>query len=68
MVVHGSTTENTLNSRIRRAINCVYCDPKSRITIVDETDERVADETEERVADEAGASVADVSGVSTYPV
>ena len=33
--VHGSTTENTLNSRMRRAISWVYCEPKSRITIVE---------------------------------
>ncbi len=33
--VHGSTTENTLNSRMRRAISCVYCEPKSRMTIVE---------------------------------
>ena len=31
--VQGSTTENTLCSRIRRAISCVYCEPKSRTTI-----------------------------------
>src|SRR6266542_5311582 len=28
----GSTTENTRASRTRRAINCVYCDPKSMTT------------------------------------
>src|SRR5580698_8168712 len=33
--VQGSTTENTLNSRILRAISWVYCDPKSRMTIVE---------------------------------
>ena len=32
--VQGSTTENTFCSRMRRAISCVYCDPKSRMTIV----------------------------------
>jgi hypothetical protein len=32
--VQGSTTEKTFCSRIRRAISCVYCEPKSRITIV----------------------------------
>src|SRR6185312_7319523 len=31
----GSTTEKTLNSRMRRAMSWVYCDPKSRITIVE---------------------------------
>src|SRR5204863_2217706 len=25
--------QNTLHSRIRRAITCVYCDPKSKMTI-----------------------------------
>src|SRR5215472_16873097 len=34
--VQGSTTENTSSSRILRAINCVYCDPKSRMTMVDD--------------------------------
>jgi len=33
--VHGKTTEKTLNSRILRAMSWVYCDPKSRITIVE---------------------------------
>jgi len=32
--VQGSTTEKTFCSRIRRAISCVYCEPKSRMTIV----------------------------------
>src|ERR1017187_6802655 len=32
--VQGSTTEKTFSSRIRRAISCVYCEPKSRMTIV----------------------------------
>src|SRR5271170_2896965 len=31
--VHGKTAENTCCSRIRRAISCVYCPPKSRTTI-----------------------------------
>src|SRR5580704_4239451 len=31
--VHGSTTEKTFCSRIRRAISCVYWAPKSRITM-----------------------------------
>src|SRR5271163_5078796 len=31
--VHGKTAEKTSCSRIRRAINCVYCPPKSRTTI-----------------------------------
>src|SRR5208283_395621 len=31
--VHGSTTEKTFCSRIRRAMSCVYCAPKSRITM-----------------------------------
>src|SRR6185437_16015677 len=31
--VQGSTTENTFCSRMRRAISCVYCEPKSRMTI-----------------------------------
>src|SRR5271170_4694359 len=31
--VHGKTAENTCCSRIRRAINCVYCPPKSSTTI-----------------------------------
>src|ERR1700719_2736609 len=30
--VHGSTAENTCCSRTRRAINCVYCPPKSNTT------------------------------------
>src|SRR6202012_6100120 len=34
--VHGSTTENTSSSRILRAMSCVYCDPKSRMTMVDD--------------------------------
>ena len=33
--VQGSTTEKTWNSRMRRAMSCVYCEPKSRITIVE---------------------------------
>src|SRR5579875_2170648 len=33
--VHGNTTEKTFCSRIRRAINCVYWEPKSRMTIED---------------------------------
>src|SRR5215469_11356267 len=32
--VQGSTTLNTFCSRTRRAISCVYCEPKSRMTIV----------------------------------
>src|ERR1039458_10784173 len=32
--VQGSTTEKTFCSRMRRAISCVYCEPKSRMTIV----------------------------------
>src|SRR5947209_16367519 len=31
--VQGRTTEKTFSSRMRRAINCVYCEPKSRITM-----------------------------------
>src|ERR1700731_3327370 len=31
-VVHGKMDENTCCSRIRRAINCVYCPPKSSTT------------------------------------
>src|SRR5690348_14925949 len=31
--VQGSTTEKTFCSRMRRAISCVYCEPKSRMTI-----------------------------------
>src|SRR6185437_12688257 len=31
--VHGRIAENTCCSRIRRAISCVYCPPKSRTTI-----------------------------------
>src|SRR5580698_1137133 len=34
--VHGSTTEKTSSSRILRAMSCVYCDPKSRMTMVDD--------------------------------
>ncbi len=34
-VVQGSTTEKTLNSRMRRAMSCVYCEPKSRMTMVE---------------------------------
>jgi hypothetical protein len=30
--VHGKTAENTRCSRTRRAINCVYCPPKSNTT------------------------------------
>src|SRR5438874_11532742 len=33
--VQGSTTEKTLNSRMRRAMSWVYCDPKSRMTMVE---------------------------------
>src|SRR5579859_4116703 len=33
--VQGRTTEKTLNSRMRRAMSWVYCDPKSRMTIVE---------------------------------
>ena len=32
--VQGSTTQNTFCSRMRRAISCVYCEPKSRMTMV----------------------------------
>ncbi len=32
--VHGSTTENTFCLRMRRAISCVYCAPKSRMTML----------------------------------
>src|SRR5208283_1515977 len=32
--VQGSTTEKTFCSRMRRAMSCVYCDPKSRMTTV----------------------------------
>ena len=31
--VHGSTTEKTFCSRMRRAMSCVYCAPKSRMTM-----------------------------------
>src|ERR1700749_3891717 len=31
--VQGSTTEKTFSSRMRRAMSCVYCEPKSRMTI-----------------------------------
>src|SRR5579864_611639 len=31
--VHGSTTEKTFCSRMRRAISCEYCAPKSRTTM-----------------------------------
>src|SRR5579883_461317 len=31
--LQGSTAEKTLSSRIRRAISCEYCAPKSRTTI-----------------------------------
>src|SRR5580658_3638240 len=31
--VHGRIAENTCCSRMRRAISCVYCPPKSRTTI-----------------------------------
>src|SRR5438270_12968937 len=31
--VQGSTTEKTRCSRIRRAMSCVYCEPKSRMTM-----------------------------------
>src|SRR5271156_6628572 len=31
--VQGSTTEKTFCSRMRRAMSCVYCAPKSRMTI-----------------------------------
>src|SRR5580700_6695899 len=31
--VHGSTTEKTLCSRMRRAMSCEYCAPKSRTTM-----------------------------------
>ena len=30
----GHTSEYTFNSRRRRAINCVYCDPKSKTMMV----------------------------------
>src|SRR5580658_10011173 len=31
--VHGSTTEKTFCSRMRRAMSCVVCAPKSRMTM-----------------------------------
>src|ERR1700722_18082947 len=31
--VQGNTTEKTFCSRMRRAMSCVYCAPKSRITM-----------------------------------
>src|SRR5258708_38437390 len=31
--VQGRTTEKTFSSRMRRAMSCVYCEPKSRMTI-----------------------------------
>src|SRR5271157_1089604 len=34
LAVQGSTTEKTFCSRMRRAMSCVYCAPKSRMTIV----------------------------------
>ena len=33
VAVHGRIAENTCCSRMRRAISCVYCPPKSRTTI-----------------------------------
>ena len=39
--VQGSTTEKTLNSRMRRAMSWVYCDPKSRMTIVEVSTEPI---------------------------
>ena len=32
--VQGSTTEKTFCSRMRRAMSCVYCAPKSRMTML----------------------------------
>src|SRR6185369_1117877 len=32
-VLWGTMVEYTLHSRMRRAITCVYCDPKSKMTI-----------------------------------
>src|SRR5262245_38647084 len=32
-VLKGTIVEYTLHSRMRRAMTCVYCDPKSRMTI-----------------------------------
>src|ERR1700733_8124238 len=34
LAVQGSTTEKTFCSRMRRAMSCVYCAPKSRMTMV----------------------------------
>src|ERR1700758_2825354 len=31
--LHGNTAEKTCCSRMRRAISCVYCPPKSRTTM-----------------------------------
>ncbi len=33
-VLNGTTSENTDSSRRRRAINCVYCEPKSSTRMV----------------------------------
>src|ERR1700722_1644919 len=33
LAVQGSTTEKTFCSRMRRAMSCVYCAPKSRMTM-----------------------------------
>src|SRR5713226_6686044 len=33
LAVHGSTTEKTCCSRMRRAMSCEYCAPKSRKTV-----------------------------------
>src|SRR6478735_5960339 len=32
-ISNGTMTEYTLHSRMRRAMTCVYCEPKSRMTI-----------------------------------
>ena len=42
--VHGRTTEKTFCSRMRRAINCVYCAPKSRMTIDGTTEDGLSDD------------------------
>src|ERR1700730_16115983 len=42
--VHGNTTEKTFCSRMRRAINCVYCAPKSRMTIDSTSDDWLSDD------------------------
>src|SRR5665213_886586 len=47
--VQGSTTEKTLNSRMRRAMSWVYCDPKSRITIVEVSTEAIVNASQRSI-------------------